>query len=109
MSAQTCRVATRGRRTGAEHVVQVWFATIEHRFYAASRHGLQGDWLQNALHAGELEVRAGRRSWQGPASLVAPDDVPAVLDAFAAKYQRYPQIIAAWREHPPVFVRVDLG
>ncbi len=104
LSAQTCRVVTRGRRTGTEHVVQVWFVQVGTRFFAASRHGLEGDWLQNALHQGELEVTAGRDSWTGPASLAAADDIPAVVDAFAEKYHRHPAIIAAWRASPPVFV-----
>lgn len=105
---QTCRIITRGRRTGAEHVVQVWYVIIDARFYAASRHGLDGDWLQNALHRGSLEVRAARNSWQGPASLVAPDEVAPVIEAFAEKYHRYPSVTDAWRQHPPIFVRADL-
>lgn len=109
MRSQTCRIVTRGRRTGAEHVVQVWFALVGTRFYAASRHGLRGDWLQNALHQGSLEVRSGRDSWTGPASLVPPDDVPRVLDAFAEKYHRHASVIAAWREGPPTFVQADLA
>jgi len=106
--AQTCRIATRGRVTGAEHVVQVWFVVVGTRFHAASRHGLDGDWLKNALHHGELEVRVRRDSWTGPASLVPPEQVAAVLDAYAEKYHQHPAIIAAWRESPPVFVQVEL-
>jgi deazaflavin-dependent oxidoreductase (nitroreductase family) len=108
-TTQTCRIATRGRRTGTEHVVTVWFAMIGARFHAASRHGLAGDWVQNALAAGALEVRSGKASWRGSASLVPADDVAAVLDAFAAKYHRHGAVIAAWRENPPVFVRADLA
>jgi hypothetical protein len=109
LHTQTCRVLTHGRRTGAEHVVTVWFVIIERRFYAASRHGLRGDWLQNALEAGSLEVRSAKGSWQGAATLAAPEEIPQVLDAFAAKYRQHPSIIAAWRQDPPVFVRADLG
>jgi deazaflavin-dependent oxidoreductase (nitroreductase family) len=108
-TAQTCRVVTRGRRSGAEHVVTVWFAMVGSRFHAASRSGLGGDWVQNALAAGRLEVRSGRASWHGPASLVPADEVAAVLDAFATKYARHGAVIDAWREHAPVFVRADLG
>lgn len=107
-TTQTCRVVTRGRRTGAEHVVTVWFAMIGAGFHAASRHGLAGDWVQNALAAGALEVRSGKASWRGPASLVPADGVAVVLNAFAAKYDRQWAIIAAWRENPPVFVQADL-
>ena len=108
LHTQTCRIVTRGRRTGVEHVVQVWFATVGTRFYAASRQGLAGDGRKNALHAGTLEMRAARSSWRGPATLVAPDEAAVVVEAFAEKYQRCPEIIAAWRQHPPVFVRADL-
>jgi hypothetical protein len=86
----------------------VWFVIIDGRFYAASRHGLQGDWLQNALHAGSLEVRSAKGSWRGAAARAAPDEIPEVLDAFAAKYDKYPTVVAAWRDEPPVFVRADL-
>lgn len=108
-TTQTCRVVTRGRRTGTEHVVTVWFAMVGSRFHAASRHGLAGDWVQNALADGVLEVRSGKTSWRGPASLVPAEEVGCVLDAFAAKYERHSAIIDAWREDPPVFVRADLA
>ena len=84
------------------------FAMLGARFHAASRHGLAGDWLQNALAAGALEVRSGKAYLARLASLVPADEVAAVLDAFAAKYDQHRTIIAAWREHPPVFVRADL-
>jgi deazaflavin-dependent oxidoreductase (nitroreductase family) len=109
LTTQTCRVVTRGRRTGAEHVVTVWFVMVGDRFHAASRHGLAGDWLQNALAAGALEVRSGRRSWRGPVSLVTVDEVEDVLDAFAAEYERHRRVTDAWREDPPAFVAVTLG
>lgn len=105
---QTCTLVTRGRRTGAEHVVRVWFVTLGTRAYAPSRRGLQGDWLQNALAAGGLEVRVGRDSWQGTAALATPGEIPAVLEAFAEKYQSQGSIIATWRQQPPTFVRVDI-
>jgi len=105
---QTCTVITRGRRTGAHHVTRVWFPVIDAHFYAASRRGLQGDWLQNALHSGSLEVRAMGSSWRGPASLVAVEDAPRVVEAFAEKYYKHPKVIAAWRQHAPTFVEVDL-
>src|SRR5690606_33486023 len=106
---QTCTIATRGRRTGVEHVVRVWFVVSGTHFHAAARGGLQSDWLQNAIHAGWLEVRVKGSSWRGPASLAPVEDIPPVLDAFAKKYQRYPSVIAAWRQEPPVFVKVDLA
>ncbi len=106
---QTCRVVTQGRRTGAEHVVTVWFAMVGNLFHAASRLGLAGDWVQNALAAGTLEVRSGTASWRGPAALVPADEVADVIDAFAAKYVRHEAIIAAWRDEPPVFVRAVLS
>ena len=90
-------------------MVTVWFAMLGARFHAASRRGLTGDWLQNALAAGAIEVRSGKASWHGSVSLVPADDVDAVLDAFAAKYHRHGAVIAAWRENPPVFVRADLA
>lgn len=105
---QTCTVVTRGRRTGAEHVARVWFTIIDAHFYAASRRGLRGDWLQNALHDGSLEVRAMGSSWRGPVSLLAAEHVSRVVEAFAEKYHRYAEVIAAWRQDSPTFVEVDL-
>lgn len=109
LRSQTCRIVTHGRRSGAEHIVPVWFALIDTHFCAASRNGPAGDWLQNALHEGSLEVRAARNSWRGPASLVPPEEAPRVVEAFAAKYHRYPSIIAAWRDGAPTFVQAGLG
>lgn len=87
----------------------VWFAVVGSSVCAASRHGLDGDWLRNAVAAGRAGVRQGRSTWSGPARVVVDDaEVAAVLDAFAAKYVKYPSIIEAWRAGPPVFVVVDL-
>ena len=105
LRGQTCAIVTHGRRTGAEHAVRAWFVVVQGRFYAAARHGLASDWLQNALHSGVLEVRTGKVVWSGRASLAPDEDVPAVLDAYAEKYHRYPSIIAAWRANLPVFIR----
>jgi hypothetical protein len=108
-TGQTRSIVTRGRRSGTEHVVRVWFVVTGEHFYAAARAGLRSDWLQNALHAGWLEIRAGGSSRRGPASLAPADEVPAIIDAFAEKYGRYRQVIDAWRREPPVFVKVRLG
>lgn len=104
---QTCLIVTRGRLTGAEHTVRVWFAVIGECLYAAVRGGLRSDWLQNALHAGSLEVRVSGKAWRGVPSLVPPEEMEPVIEAFAEKYHRHPTIIGAWREEPPVVLRAD--
>lgn len=106
--ATTCRLATYGRRTGREHLVTVWFALVGTRVYVASRHGLEGDWLQNAL-AGEVYVRHRQRAWPGTARLVIdPDETGRVVERFASKYARHQAVVNVWRADPPVFVRIDL-
>lgn len=109
LRTQTCRVVTHGRGSGTEHVVQVWFVIIDGRFYAASRNGIHGDWLQNALHYGSLEIRAAHHSWHGPTALAGADEIPDVLEAFAEKYRKYHSVVDAWEADPPVFVRADLA
>ncbi|WP_134322594.1 DUF2255 family protein [Cumulibacter soli] len=104
---QTCTVVTHGRYTGAEHLVRVWFVVVHDRFYAAARGGLTSDWLRNALHAGELEMRAGKVSCTGNASLAPESDIPEILDAYAEKYRGHGAVIAAWRANPPTFVRAE--
>jgi deazaflavin-dependent oxidoreductase (nitroreductase family) len=105
----TCRIVTRGRRTGREHVVTVWCCPLGSRLYAPSRHGVASDWLQNALAAAAVIVRQRRQEWTGRARLVTePAEVTQVLDAFARKYHRYARIIDRWRNRAPVFAAILL-
>lgn len=109
-TAKSCRVVTRGRRSGHEHVVTVWFALVESCVYAGSRHGVAGDWLQNALAEPRVEVRSGRKAWPGVAHLVSDRaEVDRAVAALVDKYQRHRAITDAWLANPPVLAAIDLS
>lgn len=108
--AATCRIVTRGRVSGATHAVTVWFAPAGTAIYVAVRNGLRSDWLRNALSQSRVEVSWRNRCWPARATLVTdPDEARVAVQAFAEKYAKHQAIISAWRQAPPVLVRLELS
>lgn len=109
-NAATCQIVTRGRRTGRDHVVSVWFALAGTTVYAASRGGHEGDWLRNAVATPQVAVAHRRRRWTGTAHVVnEPAEAERALDALADKYAQHRTVVDAWRADPPVLVGIDLA
>ena len=92
-----CRIITRGRRTGHDHAVTVWFALAGTTVCAASRGGHEGDWLRNAVATPQVVVGHGRRRWPGSAHVVTePAEAERALYALAGKYARHRTVVDAW-------------
>ena len=106
----TCRIVTRGRVSGAEHAVTVWFAPVGDRLYVAVRGGLRSDWLQNALAQERVSVGRRHSAWPAGVALVTdPDESRRAVEAFAAKYAQHSFVIRAWRADAPTFARLVLA
>lgn len=109
-NATTCRIVTRGRATGREHVVTVWFALVGTTVYAASRSGHTGDRLRNAVATSRVMVGLRGRRWPGTAHVVTePAEVERALDALTIEYARHRAVVDAWRADPPVLVGIELA
>lgn len=82
-----CDIATRGRRSGREHVVELWFGVIDETVYLISGNGKTADWFANLVAFPEVEVRFGKDRRIGQARVVSNSDERRRLgDLMGAKY-----------------------
>jgi len=54
---ECCDVVTRGRRSGRDHVVELWFGVNNDSVYLISGNGPTADWFANMVAHPEVEVR----------------------------------------------------
>ena len=84
------RLVTRGRRTGREHTVELWFASElagSLRIYLmayARRHGRGTDWYRNLRRAGEGMVLVGGRRYR--VRWEPPGEAAAAVEAITRKF-----------------------
>lgn len=110
------RLVTRGRRTGREHTIELWFASElagSLRIYLmayARRHGRGTDWYRNLRRAGEGMVLVGGRRyrvrWEPPGEAAAA--VEAITRKFEEKYGL--QAVRSWYAETrrlPVVLRAE--
>jgi len=65
----TCILATTGRKTGKEHVVELRAVFHDNRFYF-SRRNPDSDWLKNAIAIPLVKITVNDTTFSGHASLV---------------------------------------
>lgn len=84
---ECCDVSTRGRRSGREHVVELWFGVIGESVYFISGNGKTADWFVNMVANPEVEVRFGQDWRVGHARVVSnPDERRQLGDLMEAKF-----------------------
>ena len=81
-------LTTTGRRTGAPHEIEIWFATDGTVVWMISGGHDRSDWVQNLLTAPDAVVRIGERSLAVRArpALREPNERRAAAEALHAKY-----------------------
>ncbi|MGH2695346.1 MAG: nitroreductase family deazaflavin-dependent oxidoreductase [Actinomycetota bacterium] len=91
-----CYVTTKGRRTGRDHTIEIWFGADASTIYLMSGGGRRADWVRNLLADPSVTVRFGGPALEGTARLVsdAAEDA-AAHRLLAGKYQ-------GWREGAPL-------
>jgi deazaflavin-dependent oxidoreductase (nitroreductase family) len=63
-------LATTGRRTGKEHIVEIWFGLNDGRIYLLSGGGDRADWVQNLKKTPRVRVRIGTQRASGTARII---------------------------------------
>lgn len=58
---QFCYLTTAGRRTGAPHTIEIWFAGAGASLFLVSGAGDRSDWVKNLLADATAGVRIGDR------------------------------------------------
>ncbi len=84
---ECCDVVTRGRRSGREHVVELWFGVIGETLFLISGNGPSADWFANMVAHPEVEVRFDEDHRVGIARVVADSDERRQIgDLMGAKF-----------------------
>jgi deazaflavin-dependent oxidoreductase (nitroreductase family) len=108
-STSTCRITTRGRRTGRPHTVTIWFAPAGPDRIVLGTLRLGRDWPKNLAANPDIEVQIGDLKLKGRATRVTEGPERSRIEAaLAAKYLA--ARIGGWLGFKPqgVFdVRVD--
>jgi deazaflavin-dependent oxidoreductase (nitroreductase family) len=65
-----CYLTTTGRITGRPHTIEIWFALSGCSLYMLSGGRERSDWVKNALHHPEVQVRINGTVFTGQARLV---------------------------------------
>jgi deazaflavin-dependent oxidoreductase (nitroreductase family) len=91
----TCRITTRGRRTGKPHTVTIWFVAGEiGRIYLGTLK-LGRDWPKNVAANPEVVIEIGDLKLKGEARRVSePSEIERIASLIAGKY--WAAWLASW-------------
>jgi len=90
----TCRITTRGRRTGRPHTRTIWFVVEDTALYLATLNARR-DWVRNAQKNPDVELDLGSLRVRGRLTTIAEPALEArVRDLLARKY--WMAWIASW-------------
>jgi deazaflavin-dependent oxidoreductase (nitroreductase family) len=65
-------LTTRGRKSGRDHEVELWFAISEGRVYL-SHEGKHTDWMKNLIKDGNVKMKIGSEIFNGIARITEGD------------------------------------
>jgi len=90
----TCRITTRGRRTGKPHTRTIWFVVENTVLYLGTLNARR-DWVRNAQKSPDVELDLGALRVRGRLSTITDPQLDAhVRELIAAKY--WAAWIASW-------------
>ena len=85
-----CYVTTTGRRTGAEHTIEIWFALAGDTFYLLAEGRDRADWIRNMRANPNVTVRVDDASFPAIARFdVGSDEDARARRLLAGKYQEW--------------------
>jgi len=104
-------LTTTGRRTGALHEIEIWFATDGLVVWMISGGRDRSDWVQNLLAAPEAVLRIAAESFavRARSPLVDPDERRRAAEALHAKYATQVSATAAQWVADAYLVAFDPG
>ena len=78
-------LTTRGRKTGHERRIEIWFTRRGRSFYLVAEHGLRAHWVQNLLVEPRVHWRIGTAVFHGRARVVRAERAPALVRDIQAR------------------------
>jgi deazaflavin-dependent oxidoreductase (nitroreductase family) len=80
-------LTTRGRKTGRERRIEIWFTRRGRSYYLVAEHGLRAHWVQNLLVEPRVRWRVGTAAFHGRARVVRAETAPALVRDIQARSQ----------------------
>ncbi len=77
-NAEYCYLTTTGRVSGKAHTIEIWFALHEKTLYLLSGGREKSDWVKNALHLPDVQVKINNTQFMGKARHVASAEEDAL-------------------------------
>lgn len=85
-----CYLTTRGRKTGAQHEIEIWFVVYENAVYLMSGGMDRSDWVKNLIKDPNVTLRIAGQIFPATASLLADKTVEQMIRmAMAIKYNEW--------------------
>lgn len=106
-----CYLTTKGRRTGGDHTVEIWFGLRGSTLYMLSGGRDRSDWVRNALKTPAVTVRIGDATYDGVARAVeaGTDEDAVARRLLVKKYAPRSGDLSNWgRTALPVAVELDV-
>jgi deazaflavin-dependent oxidoreductase (nitroreductase family) len=66
-----CYLTSKGRRTGRDHEIEIWFGLSDDTVYLLSGGGDRSDWVKNLRREPRVRLRLGDRTHAGSARIVS--------------------------------------
>ncbi|HLM19823.1 MAG TPA: nitroreductase/quinone reductase family protein [Acidimicrobiia bacterium] len=100
MSDDYCYLTTRGRVTGNEHEIEIWYVREGRTLYLLAGAGEQSDWVRNLQAHPAVRVRIDDVTYDARGRVVIePDEDRHARDVVFGKYQpRNDGELVTWRE-----------
>ena len=105
-----CYLTTRGRVTGRDHEIEIWFGLDGETLYMLSGGRDRSDWVRNIMRAPDVRVRVGDTHFAGHARIVtdAAEDALARRVLLEKYTPRYTGDLSSWgRTALPVAVELS--
>jgi deazaflavin-dependent oxidoreductase (nitroreductase family) len=106
-----CYLTTRGRVTGQEHEIEIWYVRVGPTLFMLAGAGEQSDWVRNLQADPEVRVRVDGVTHAGRGRVVtdADEDRHARTVVFDKYQPRNAGELVTWRERAlPVAIDLDL-
>ena len=109
MGDDYCYLTTRGRVTGADHEIEIWYVREDQTLYLLGGAGEQSDWVRNLQADPSVRVRIDDVTHAAHGRVVtdADEDRHARTVVFEKYQPRNPGELVTWRERA-LPVAIDL-
>lgn len=103
-----CYLTTRGRVSGRDHTIEIWFVARGPTLYMLAGGGRRTDWVRNLLATPEVSVKVAGHEWRATGRLVTAE--PERAEGAGLIYEKYAAgyggDLTSWRDRA-LLVAVD--